>query len=413
LQGDNGCGEVESYLALVEVLENSIHQNILHPGWSGISSYVAPGDPAMEDVFNSIVDDMVIIADDEGNFYWPAQNTNTLGDWSVTSGYKIKMQNSAMLNIHGNIWYPLQELSIPAGWSFLPINAICAFDVEELFAAIPEVTMVKDIAQTGVWWPDFNVNTLQIIYPGKAYHILNGTGGPVAFKYPECESPADNLKHESIDIYSPWNTIIKTPSTHIFGFDASVISKFDKGDVIGAFTRHGLCAGVLAIDPQADAQALVAFADDPVSEAAEGFEAGEIVSFKVFRSSTKEEIWLDVIYASQVINEGLFAHNGISMVERVEFKTSAVGRIMNENIDLSIYPNPSSGIIDVVIKAEQYITGELVIYNINGQIVSDFEFEHHSLRSDFDIDLSDMVTGIYYLRLTSDNFTKTEKIILE
>jgi hypothetical protein len=407
----NNCGEVESNIALVQVLENSIHQNVVPQGWSGISSYVMPNEPAIENVFSDVSDNLVILSDNVG-FYWPAQNINTLSNWSVTTGYKIKMENSAGLYIDGYIRYPSQELTIPSGWSYLPVNAICAFDVAGVFAGFPNITMIKDMAQTGIYWPDFNINTLQMLYPGNAYHILNN-GGPVTFRYPKCDLPNMDLKEERVEVQSPWNDIIKTPSTHIFGLDAAVLSLFESGDIIGAYTSGGYCAGILAVDHQAVSQVLVAFANDPLSEAIEGFEAGEIVSFKVYKSSTNEELMMDVTYAPRSENAGLFENNGVSIIERFEFKTSSLNEVSNDDILLSIFPNPSSGKVNVNLMSKHQIDGNLSVLNINGQLMLDSDFDKLSSANSLSIDLSDLARGIYYLRITSDQFTKTQKIILE
>jgi len=410
----NGCGEVESGVALVQILENSTHQFVVPQGWSGISSYVVPNNPAMEDVFTDVVDDLVLISDNVG-FYWPAQNINTLGDWSVSTGYKIKMDASVGLDVDGFIRYPSQELTIPAGWSYLPVNAICAFDVVELFSQMPEITMIKDIAQTGIYWPEYNINTLEDLYPGKAYSILNRSGGAVTLTYPKCDGLFKLTMAETIEVENPWNEVVKTPSTHVFGFDAAALSQFDEGDIIGAFTNDGYCAGVLLVDQPTGSQTLVAFANDQMTTARDGFEDGEAVTYKVFRNSTNEEFLLDVTYVAQSPNSGLFAHNGISMIGEVEFKTSSTGGngLFGKNMLMQVYPNPSTGLINIELKGDIYSSGKIFVTNINGQLVYESEFDHLTSATSLNIDLTNLIKGVYYLRLTSDEFTKTGKVILE
>ena len=410
----NGCGQVESSVVLVQILENSTYQFIVPQGWSGISSYVMPNNPAMEDVFTDVVDDLVLISDNIG-FYWPAQNINTLDDWSVSTGYKIKMDASVGLDVDGFIRYPSQELTIPTGWSYLPVNAICAFDVDELFLPMPEITMIKDIAQTGIYWPEYSINTLVDLYPGKAYSILNSSGSPVTLTYPKCDGLFKLTMAETIEVENPWNEVVKTPSTHVFGFDAAALAQFEQGDIIGAFNQDGYCAGVLLVDQPAGSQILVAFANDQITTARDGLEDGESVTYKVFRNSTNEEFLLDVTYVTQSPNNGLFIHNGISMIGEVEFKTSSIGTNspFGNNVIMQAYPNPSTGLINVELKGDVYSSGKLFVTNINGQLVYESEFDHLTSVTSLNIDLSNLIKGVYYLRLTSDEFTKTGKIILE
>jgi hypothetical protein len=407
----NDCGEVISNEALVQVLESNTQQNVLPKGWSGVSSYVMPNDPAMEDVFGAVVDNLVLISDNVG-VYWPAQNLNTLNDWSVTSGYKIKMENNTGFNIDGYTRYPPEALTIPNGWSFLPVNSICAINVETFFNQFPNITMIKDMANTGIYWPGFNINTLQMLYPGRAYHLLNN-GAPITFVYPKCSLPAMGYKEGHLEIQSPWNEISKSPSTHIFGFEASVLSQFQSGDIIGAFTSDGDCAGILSIDEYDGAQALVAFAKDPLSEANDGFNEGEIVSFRVFRTSTKEEFFIDVSYSAQSLNAGLFANHGVSIIESVELKTSSVNGIDPNDVHINIYPNPTSGRVNIQLMSNQLISGEISIFNINGQLAYSADFTQVVQSAKLNIDLSELVKGLYYLRITSDRFTTIEKIILK
>jgi len=407
----NDCGVVESYEALVQILDNSIQQSILSKGWSGISSYVMPNDPVMEDVFSAVVDDLILVSDNTG-VYWPAQNINTLNDWSVTTGYRIKMENNVGFNMSGYIRYPSQELTIPTGWSYLPVNAICAVDIETVFNSMPDISMIKDIAETGIYWPEFNVNTLQMLYPGNAYHILN-IGSPAILQYPECDTPIFEFKKEIIEVQNPWNEITRTPSSHVFGFAASILSQFEQGDIIGVFTREGYCAGVLEIDHQSDSQALVAFANDALTNVKDGFDSGEFVAFKIFRNSSVEEMYVDVSFEPRLVNSGLFVLNGVSIIESLEFKTSSVSGLALGDIQLHIYPNPTSGQVYVEFLTDHQISGEISVNAINGQLVYAADFGSSEFGAKLSVDLSELIRGIYYLRITSDQFTQTEKIVLE
>jgi hypothetical protein len=184
----NNCGELESEAVLVEIHESYIHQNVLPEGWSGLSSYVVPNAPAIDVIFSEIIGDLVIMVDDAGHIYWPDQGINTMNDWSVTQGYKIKMENSKVLNIDGKIVWPLQEIQIQSGWSYLPVNTTCPVEVEELFSELPEIIVIYEIAGPGIYWPDQGINTLQMLYPGRAYNILN-SGSPINLRFPTCGLP--------------------------------------------------------------------------------------------------------------------------------------------------------------------------------------------------------------------------------
>ena len=201
----------------------------------------------------------------------------------------------------------------------------------------------------------------------------------------------------------------------MFGFDATVLSQFGQGDLIGAFTQDGRCAGIIAVDNVVNSQVLIAFANDPLSDSNDGFESDELVTFRVFRSSTNADLFLDVTYSPQSPSVGYFTHNGISTIENIEFKTSSIGNnnMGNTDVQLQIYPNPTSGLVNITLKSEKQIAGDISITNINGQIVFTTSFDQSASAEKMKVDLTELPRGVYYIRITSDWFTKIEKIVLD
>ena len=180
----NGCGGVESNIALLQILEDAIHQLTVPQGWSGISSYLNPYNPDMPTLLEPIAGDIIILQDNVG-VYWPAQNVNTIGNWNMPNGYIIKMGNEAGLEITGFLEYPKQALIIPTGWSILPINSRCTINIEEFFGQSTSLIIIKEVAGWHMYWPEMGINTLETLVPGKAYFILMESEGEVAF--PECD----------------------------------------------------------------------------------------------------------------------------------------------------------------------------------------------------------------------------------
>jgi len=182
----NLCGTVETNVAFIEVLQPFAHEIVIPQGWSGLSSYVSPDSPELETVFSAISDNVELMANYDG-IYWPGQNINTLGNMEVSSAYQIKMTESATLTVVGNIRYPLSELVLSPGWSYLPVNTNCVVNIENQFGGLVQITMIKEIAGTGIYWPEQEINTIGELQPGKAYFILNESATEVIIKYAGCE----------------------------------------------------------------------------------------------------------------------------------------------------------------------------------------------------------------------------------
>jgi len=72
------------------------YEIILSDGWS-IIAYLHQQPYDANAMFNSIINDLVIVKDSEGNSFWPLFDLNTIGDLEPGKGYQVKMLNSSIL----------------------------------------------------------------------------------------------------------------------------------------------------------------------------------------------------------------------------------------------------------------------------------------------------------------------------
>jgi hypothetical protein len=156
----------------------------LPAGWSGISTYLIPENSNPEILFQSIIEEIVILQNFEGIFY-PGLNINTLGNWDNHEGYKIKLNNAVALEIAG--WNDSDKMvNLKPGWNLLPVISECPQPVLDIFGVnIDHILIIKEIAGLGVYWPQMNINTLGVLFPGNAYFILSDS--EFTFIYPDCE----------------------------------------------------------------------------------------------------------------------------------------------------------------------------------------------------------------------------------
>ena len=82
-----------------------------------------------------------------------------------------------------------------------------------------------------------------------------------------------------------------------------------------------------------------------------------------------------------------------------------------ENEDLfRVYPNPTNGMINV--RINNYVgIANLSLADINGRIV--YQVNDNNFNIEKAIDLGNLQSGMYILKVTADNFNFTEKIILK
>ncbi len=147
------------------------HQITLKQGWSGISSFISPENTNIEYLFAPVSDDLDILYNEEG-IYWPDGNLNTLQIWEVGKGYIIKMANATQLVFEGEI--PADKtIQINEGWNLIPVLSSNNINILELFSEHEEsIIIIKEVAGSGVFWPEWGIITLSAFEPGKAYYLL-------------------------------------------------------------------------------------------------------------------------------------------------------------------------------------------------------------------------------------------------
>lgn len=91
-------------------------------------------------------------------------------------------------------------------------------------------------------------------------------------------------------------------------------------------------------------------------------------------------------------------------IQAVSVEEDEFGSLFN------IYPNPSTGILTIEIDYAQYRDLNLEIINMLGEKV--FEKVYMDQKSIEQIDLSSFSKGIYFVKMNSENYTKTVKMIL-
>ncbi len=165
-------------LGIQEVIQQTVQ---LTGGWSGLSGYVVPDNTNLDDMLASL-ENLVILYNNDG-IYMPSQGTNTLGNWNPAQGYVVKLTGSDELVIEG-FETANPTLTLATGWSIVPVISSCNVDLESLLGEYEQIVMVKEVAGTGVYWPEKAFNSLGNLVPGKAYFFL--TNAAVSFTYPAC-----------------------------------------------------------------------------------------------------------------------------------------------------------------------------------------------------------------------------------
>jgi hypothetical protein len=157
-----------------------VHSIALSAGWNSMSSYVMPSETSIETLLGQIYPELVVMQS-MTEVYYPAGGVNTIGTWDSQSAYKIKVTQDVTLTITG----PAESnktLQLAEGWNLIPVISKENVSAETLFGPLGnELVVVKGVASLGVYWPEFAINTLGNLEPGKAYFVKMNALGTITF----------------------------------------------------------------------------------------------------------------------------------------------------------------------------------------------------------------------------------------
>jgi hypothetical protein len=385
----------------VEVLSTTQQDILLPQGWSGWSSYVDPVlDATFVDIVAPVLSNMTI-SQYFGNLLWPAYNINTMGDFTNSHGYLIKMLTSSQLTLTGDFNTP--TINLNTGWNLISVLSPCNVQATQLLN-IPGFIIAWEIAGNGIFYPAGGITTLSTLNPGKAYYVKVSQAGQ--FTFPACSKDSGYsydkpLRTENITY---WNKVTYTGTSHAVIFSPEAGTKLIKGDAIGAFTSNGLCAGMIIVDNTTPGISL--FADDISSDVIDGFVEGQEINFRVFRPSTATEYLTDVTYNTDLPDsKGIFVSNGLSVISNIDLKATGINDPSLNGF--FIYPNPSNGIFNITVGGMQNII-HYIITNAHGQQVLE-----GNLPDSQEIDLSAQPKGIYFIKFIGDNLLRIEKVVVK
>ncbi|MEA3443136.1 MAG: hypothetical protein U9R19_00265, partial [Bacteroidota bacterium] len=144
----------------------------LPQNWSIISSYINPDTLDITNIFQPIVNHIILVKDGDGFVYWPQYNLNVIGDWVYENGYQVKTDSQQDLTINGTPIVPeTNPLVLPAGWNMIAYLRQTPYSIETIFSSIvSDVLLVKDGDGT-IYWPQYGLNMINDMQPGRGYQI--------------------------------------------------------------------------------------------------------------------------------------------------------------------------------------------------------------------------------------------------
>ena len=207
----------------------------------------------------------------------------------------------------------------------------------------------------------------------------------------------------------PW-PLARTKPVHMISVSGEATAELPVGTFIGAFDENGICIGYTEIDTSDDNNLLVVYGDEGYTQPKDGALEGEMIHFRSWSAATGEENHLTPVYSNAMPNSnGLFVNNGLSMI--TEFKVSSTGTGEGlRTLSVQLFPNPARESVTLVCPdytSEGQFEAEFV--NANGELIEKVQLKGQSTN----ISLERFTSGVYFVKITSQNATVIEKLVIQ
>jgi hypothetical protein len=387
-------------------------QGIFIPqGWSIISSWRQPENPAMNHIFGELnAQNKVSIMINKKGIYWPAYNINTIGDWDVYDGYKLKLTSSGSILIPGEAPGD-KTFNAVQGANYLPMLCDVPVEAAGLLSQFGENLLYAfDIYSGNIYWPAGGIFDLDTLKPGTGY--LLGMHQPASATYTCGKTSGSGTWTRTQPIVyqdAPWS-IHKSGTAHFIAINSSALSHLEAGDFIGVFNAGGRCMGMAQYTGSSENLLLLAYADDETTEAKDGFAPAEHMHFRIFHQATAKQSPAEVEWDYSMPNTAGFAENGQSRILKLATGATAIADLQMENIE--IHPNPNKGVFDIKIPN---VRGELTIEisNASGMNIHSEKFMASETNISHQINLGNAPAGVYFVRISNGSGLSIKKVVIQ
>jgi hypothetical protein len=103
------------------------------------------------------------------------------------------------------------------------------------------------------------------------------------------------------------------------------------------------------------------------------------------------------------------ARSGLLQTKCVDTSTNVGIENINSTLAVNVYPNPSSGVINIDFGTTTY-NATVIITNTIGSVVNEIALNNN--QSQYTININNITSGIYFMHIKSENRTAIKRIII-
>ncbi|MBI9038860.1 MAG: T9SS type A sorting domain-containing protein [Bacteroidales bacterium] len=408
--GDAYMGDVfpsgDGEYSLVILDFETIYQPFdLDLGYQIISSAFDPIDPDMIVLMANVLNENLdFIRNSDGQMLRKIGSVwvNGIGNWIVEEGYLVKMFAPDSFSIIGSPVNPTTPIPLETGYQFVsyfpfaPMDALLAFETimgDDLdFIRNSAGNMLRKIGP--VW-----VNGIGDCNPTEGYLVKMFSEGEIIYPIPTKLSGKTTLVPKHF-IFEGGNAADPVYTIYIDGLEI--------GDEVAVYDGD-ILVGAMKINSEN-----VFDNDIPVFSTlnnGQGYMLGQALTLSVWDNKIKKEFPVSYEFKNPYgtgHTENYFPTNDgeysiLNIVKNFEDK--------NSSSNINVYPNPSDGIFSISIEK---VRGDLQckVFDLKGNEYRSFEFTGINGFTVKQLDLKDLLTGVYFISFTSRNLSRVEKIVI-
>ena len=368
--------------------------------WCLISTYMNPSNSSVVEIFSGIQQSLQLVKNENGAVYIPMYGIDNIGNISVGKAYQVKTLSPCTLYVTGTAVVPeFTPINIQQGWSFLGYLRQSPADIVEMLSpVVSQILIVKN--ETGwVYWPQFNLNAIGNMLPGKGYQIKLSSASNLT--YPPNSANAD--KSEVIHEYPVhFSGLTCTGNNMTLGIHQSAWNVAPKaGDEIGIFGEDGQLAGSTVLN--SGFTVVTVWGKDANSQNFFCLSENEKLTLKYWDNTYNCETILNDIRWYE--GNDFYTADGISIINKIStINGSEVFLFPNT-------PNPFDNYTTISFYLPDNMNVELSLFNILGEkteiiLPATMDAGNHNVV----IDARDYAAGNYFITLVANGIAKSQKI---
>ena len=372
---------------------------ILERGWNLVSTFIVPFDSEVTHLLADIQEreNLRIMKNVFGDFWWPQYNYNGLGNWDFHQGYLICVEEADEFYVNGERTPPDTPIDLRIGWNMISYFLDRPVDCEiALSGVVDQLGLAKD-GWGRFYAPEFGYNGLGDMVAGRGYklkmlqrqQLIYNADDEVGLMRHKGGNCLDYLTSTGIDMSLLVTEIDGIENTE--NVEIRIIGEMGSGQVGGGLIDQIPCGIIIR-------------GDDETSDIIEGALQDEPLLIELITSGRTYKPQIET-----VAGELRFTTDGFSVIKlNLDNITLPTDYVIDK-----IYPNPFNQRTNLRFGLPEDTKVELLVMDLNGRRVYRSPSRHlqagwHS----YNFDAVSWSSGIYIVELITENARISKKLVL-